>query len=135
MSALIDWIDTVFGMMSTLGPFRSLGGYREVLKRVLTRVDFPRPDSPGKVSMKFLASHQVQLLTNNHDIKIEALANTLAMPLIGQVGKSNVACELPPHNVPHITSSLSCSLGIFGADSLGGNLCIGGHWVLALAVR
>lgn len=47
ISALIDWIETVFGIMSRLGPFRSLGGYRDVLKRVLTRVDFPRPDSPS----------------------------------------------------------------------------------------
>ena len=46
MSALIDWIETVLGMMSRLGPLRSFGGYKELLKRVLTRVDFPRPDSP-----------------------------------------------------------------------------------------
>lgn len=48
MSALMDWIDTVFGMMSRLGPLRSRGGYREVLKSVLMSVDFPRPDSPAR---------------------------------------------------------------------------------------
>ena len=37
---------TVLGIMSRLGPLRSLGGYKEVLKRVLTKVDLPRPDSP-----------------------------------------------------------------------------------------
>ena len=46
ISALIDCIDTVFGMMSRLGPVRSLGGYKEVLNRVLTNVDLPSPDSP-----------------------------------------------------------------------------------------
>ena len=52
----MDWMDTVFGIMSRLGPLRSLGGYREVLKRVLTRVDFPRPDSPDMVSLAFTKS-------------------------------------------------------------------------------
>lgn len=37
-------------MMSGLGPLRSRGGYREVLKSVLTSVDFPSPDSPAKIS-------------------------------------------------------------------------------------
>lgn len=46
MSALIDCIETVLGMMSREGALRSLGGYSEVLKRVLIKVDFPSPDSP-----------------------------------------------------------------------------------------
>ena len=50
MSALIDCIETVLGIMSRLGPLRSRGGYREVLKRVLTSVDFPSPDSPAIIS-------------------------------------------------------------------------------------
>ena len=33
--------------MSALGPLRSFGGYRDVLKSVLTSVDLPRPDSPA----------------------------------------------------------------------------------------
>jgi hypothetical protein len=47
MSALMDWIDTVLEM-SRLGGLRSFGGYSEVLKRVFTRVDLPRPDSPDE---------------------------------------------------------------------------------------
>ncbi len=46
MSALMDWMVTVLGMMSWVGPLRSLGGYSDVLKSVLTSVDLPRPDSP-----------------------------------------------------------------------------------------
>jgi len=46
ISALMDCMETVFGMISRLGPLRSRGGYREVLNRVLTKVDFPSPDSP-----------------------------------------------------------------------------------------
>src|SRR3954469_24081905 len=46
MSALMDCMETVLGMMSWLGGLRSLGGYNDVLKRVLTRVDLPKPDSP-----------------------------------------------------------------------------------------
>ena len=38
-------IATVFGR-SAAGEMGSLGGYREVLKRVLMSVDFPSPDSP-----------------------------------------------------------------------------------------
>src|SRR4051794_23560426 len=56
ISALIDWIVTVFGMMSRLGSLRSFGGYKDVLKRVLTRVDFPRPDSPTR-SLVVRAGH------------------------------------------------------------------------------
>jgi len=82
MSALIDRMETVFGMMSRLGPFRSLGGYREVLKRVLTRVDFPRPDSPLIVSAQYVLVYPTAL-TNDHNVEVEALADTLAVPLIG----------------------------------------------------
>ncbi len=37
---------TVLGLSSE-GAKGTLGGYRVVLKRVLMRVDFPRPDSPS----------------------------------------------------------------------------------------
>jgi hypothetical protein len=43
--ALILSIATVFGR-SALGGKTSLGGYRVVLNSVLTKVDFPKPDSP-----------------------------------------------------------------------------------------
>ncbi len=69
-------------MMSRLGPFGSFGGYKEVLKRVLTRVDFPRPDSPLIIStVRFVVF--LKALTNDHNVKVEALADTLAVPLIG----------------------------------------------------
>ena len=45
-------------------------------------------------------------LTDNHDIEVEALSDTLAVPLIRQVGESDVASQLPPHDVPHIASLL-----------------------------
>jgi hypothetical protein len=38
-------------------------------------------------------------LTNDHNIEVEALADTLAVPLVGQVRKANVARQLPPNNV------------------------------------
>lgn len=38
-------------------------------------------------------------LTNNHDIEVETLPDALAVPLVGQVGKANVARQLPPDNV------------------------------------
>lgn len=38
--------------LSSEGAKGTLGGYRVVLKRVFTRVDFPRPDSPGRVATK-----------------------------------------------------------------------------------
>jgi hypothetical protein len=47
MSALMLCMLTVLGAKSRDGCLRSLGGYREVLNRVLTRVDLPRPDSPA----------------------------------------------------------------------------------------
>ena len=107
ISALIDCIETVLGMMSMLGPLRSFGGYRDVLKRVLTNVDFPRPDSPKLVSVS-AQGHEISILTNNHDVEVEAFSNTFAVPLIGQICKSHIAGELPTDDVFHITGLLSC---------------------------
>ena len=45
LPALMLSIATVCGR-SALGGKGSLGGYRPVLKRVLMRVDLPKPDSP-----------------------------------------------------------------------------------------
>jgi hypothetical protein len=56
------------------------------------------------------------------------------MPLVGQVGESNVASELPADNVPHVARGLSCGLGIPGGDGLG---CVGAavkHGVAVLDV-
>jgi hypothetical protein len=91
-----------------------------VLNRVLTKVDFPRPDSPGVIfSARGLSSNQIQIvLTNDHNVEVEALAHTLAMPLVGQVGETNVASKLPADNVPHVARRLGCGLGVLGRDSL-----------------
>jgi hypothetical protein len=37
--------------------------------------------------------------TYDHDIEIEALADRLAVPLIGQIGKSNISRQLPPDDI------------------------------------
>lgn len=50
--------------------------------------------------------------TDDHDIEVETFSDALSMPLIRQICKSNVARELPPHNVPHIAGSLGSSLGV-----------------------
>ena len=130
-------MDTVFGMISRLGPLRSLGGYRDVLKRVLTRVDFPRPDSPiGRSASKIvrgLSSRSKH--TNHHDVEVEAFTDALSMPLIRKICESNVTSKFPAHNVSHVTGGLSCSLRIFGANCLGDALPLRSHWVAALDVR
>ena len=86
-----------------------------MLKRVLTRVDFPRPDSPEQINTFYLFLDILfsRSLTDNHDVKVEALANTLAVPLVRQVGETNVSGQLPADNVPHVASGLSSGLGVF----------------------
>ena len=37
--------------------------------------------------------------TDNHDVEVESLANTLAVPLVWEIGKSNIAGQLPSDNV------------------------------------
>lgn len=73
--------------------------------------------------------------TNHHDVEIETFTDTLSMPLIWEVCEPNVTSELPAHNISHITSRLSCSLRIFGADCLGNALPLRSHRVAALDVR
>jgi hypothetical protein len=41
-------------------------------------------------------------LANNHNIEIETLTDTLTVPLVGEVGETNVSRQLPPDNVPHV---------------------------------
>jgi hypothetical protein len=72
------------------------------------------------VSARCPPFNQVQIvLTNDHNVEVEALAHTLAMPLVGQVGETNVASKLPADNVPHVARRLGCGLGVLGRDSLG----------------
>lgn len=76
-----------------------------MLKRVLTRVDLPRPDSPAKFISSKKINHRVSVHTNNHNVEVETLANTLAMPLVGQVGESNVSSQLAAHDVLVLSDS------------------------------
>lgn len=59
-------------------------------------------------------------LTNDHNVEIEALADALAMPLVGQVGEADVASEFSTHNIPHVTGCLRGRLGVFRGHRLGG---------------
>src|SRR5215469_4527377 len=120
MSALIDWMETVLGMMSRLGGLRSFGGYKDVLKRVFTRVDLPSPDSPAYSISRSSSRTRDAIRTNYHDVKVEAFPDTLAVPLVWQVSKPNIAGQLPSHNVSHVTGGLCGGLGVFGRYSLRG---------------
>jgi hypothetical protein len=44
-------------------------------------------------------------LTNNHNVEVETLAHTLAVPLVGEVGKSNVTSQLAAHDVLSLRGS------------------------------
>lgn len=70
--------------------------------------------------------------TDNHDIEVESLADALAVPLVGQVGETDVAGELAAHHVLHVGGGLGHSLGVAGADRLG---VAGAHRVAALDKR
>lgn len=104
-----------------------------MLNKVFTRVDFPRPDSPnGDISFHNTFSLHSASHTNNHHIEVEALADTLAVPLVGQVGETDVACQLAADHVLHVGGSLGGGLGVAGGDRLGNS---GAHWVAALDER
>jgi len=54
-------------------------------------------------------------LTDDHHIEVEALADALAVPLVGQVGEADIACELAADDVLIVgAASLlgSCGLGV-----------------------
>lgn len=59
------------------------------------------------------------LLTNDHDIEVESLADTLAVPLVGQIRETDVASQLAADDIAHVGSSLSDGLRVFGAHRLG----------------
>lgn len=68
-----------------------------MLKRVLTSVDLPRPDSPETRGLPGqLGPHEdvTTVLTDDHSSELEAFPNALPVYLVGQVGKSDVAIEL-----------------------------------------
>jgi len=56
--------------------------------------------------------------TNNHDVEIEPLANTLAMPLVWKVGETNKPCQLSANDVPHFGRGGRGSLGVSRGNSL-----------------
>lgn len=53
-------------------------------------------------------------LTDNHNVEVEAFPDTLAMPLVWQVGESNESCQLSAHNVSHVAGSSGGDLGVGG---------------------
>lgn len=75
----------------------------------------------------FLSGH-----TDNHDVEVESLADTLAVPLVGQVGETNIAGQLAANHVLHVVRSLGDSLRVARADSLS---ISGAHGVGALNER
>ena len=90
-----------------------------MLKRVLTRVDFPSPDSPMRVSV-ICGDSNSRTRTDNHDVEVEALADALAMPLVGQVGETDIAGQLSSHDITHVAGSGGGSLRVFGGHGLSG---------------
>lgn len=92
-----------------------------MLNRVFTRVDFPSPDSPSEnISISVNVTAWEFARTDYHDIEVEALAHTLAVPLVGQIGETNVSSEFSADNV-HVVGGLSGHLGVFVGD--GGRSC------------
>jgi hypothetical protein len=57
-------------------------------------------------------------LTNNHDVETETFSDTLAVPLVWQIGESNEAGQLPAHNVLHVACCSGSSLGVSVRDGL-----------------
>lgn len=54
------------------------------------------------------------------------------MPLVGKICKADIASQLSPDDVSHVTGSLRSGLGVFGCDGL---RCGSGaiwHWVASL---
>ena len=77
-----------------------------MLKRVFTRVDFPRPDSPEeRISCGAFAMGQPPALTNYHNVEVKTLSHTLAMPLVWQVGESDVPSQLPADDISVVVDS------------------------------
>jgi hypothetical protein len=74
----------------------------------------------------------VQRHTNDHDVEVEPLADTLAVPLVGKVGKTNVASQLSANDVSHVAGGLGGGLWVFGRHGLGYRACSTCHWVAPL---
>lgn len=61
---------------------------------------------------------RTSIRTDNHHIEVEALAHTLAVPLVRQVRETNITCKLPAHNV-HVVCEGSRSFGVLRRDRMG----------------
>lgn len=76
-----------------------------MLNKVLTRVDLPRPDSPVKGLVVWHPSRcrcykrDGDERTNNHDVEVEAFSHTLAVPLVREVSKTDIASKLSSNDV------------------------------------
>ena len=57
-------------------------------------------------------------LTNNHDVETETFSDTLAVPLVWQIGESDETSQLPAHNVLHVACCGGGSLGVSMGNSL-----------------
>lgn len=111
-----------------------------MLKRVLIKVDFPSPDSPALCQFMYIDGgwSDEQICgehTNNHDIEVEALADALAVPLIGKIGEANVACQLSANNVSHVAGGLGSGLWVFRRHGLRDSSCAVCHYIAQLDVR
>jgi hypothetical protein len=71
-------------------------------------------------------------LTNNHYVEVESFAHTLAVPLVGQIGETNVASQFAANDVLHVRGSLSHSFWILRANCLS---VASTHGVATLNVR
>ena len=69
--------------------------------------------------------------TNDHNVEVEALAHTFAVPLVRQICETNVACELPAHNV-EVVRHLCRELGVLRCDGLGGRCVSVSHGGVAI---
>ena len=62
------------------------------MNKVFTRVDLPSPDSPVEKTLLVAAKHlSWERLTDDHHGKLEALADTFPVDLVGQVGKPDIS--------------------------------------------
>lgn len=67
-----------------------------VLKRVLTKVDLPKPDSPGGEGLRERrgeGKRRMMERTDDHYGELEALPDALTMDLVGKIGKPDVSHE------------------------------------------
>lgn len=51
--------------------------------------------------------------TDDHDIEVESLSHTFAMPLVRQVGEADIASQFSPDHVSHVICCGGSSFGIF----------------------